>query len=157
MGLETTPIFHNHIPSAWHQACPGSDPMLNRSVLNQCVNEQMDGKEARNRLKARNGPELFLGTLLACRCPLLLGGLWLVRDSFTKGKEARSGAETQTLSLSPCSFPPLSFTDLNNISIICIVVFIFPLPSKLHKSRDYLSSVPHFILSLHCHAWRSYT
>ena len=78
--------------------------MLNRCVLNQCVNEQMDGKEARNRPKARNGPELFLGTLLACRCPLLLGGLWLVSDSFTKGKEARSGAETQTPS--SCSFSP---------------------------------------------------
>lgn len=128
--------------------------MLNRCVLNQRVNEQMDGKEARNRSKARNGPELFLGTLLACKCPLLLSGLWLVSDSFTKGKEARSGAETQTPS--SCSFSPLSFTVLNKISIICIV-FIFPLPSKLHKSRDYLSTVSHFILSHYCHAWRSYT
>ena len=80
--------------------------MLNRCVLNQCVNEQMDGKEARNRLKARNGPELFLGTLLACRCPLVLVGLGLVSDSFTKGKEARSGTETETLSLPLLLFAP---------------------------------------------------
>lgn len=119
---------HTCLPQS-HSQCltpslPGSDPMLNRCVLNQCVNEQMDGKEARNRPKARNGPELFLGTLLACRCPLLLDGLWLVSDSFTKGKEARSGAETQTPS--SCSFPPFPSQSSTKFPLF-VLLYLFSL------------------------------
>lgn len=99
--------------------------MLNRCVLNQRVNEQMDGKEARNRSKARNGPELFLGTLLACKCPLLLSGLWLVSDSFTKGKEERQDLEQKPKLPLPAPFPP--FPSQSSTKFPLFVLYLFSL------------------------------
>lgn len=62
--------------------------MLNKCVLNERVDEQMNEKEQETGRKAGNGPELFLRTA-GTWWPLLLGELSLLSDGFTEGKKAR--------------------------------------------------------------------